>query len=205
MFIGLLSTLVIVGGLFFALKPPGKGADSKSPYNGPIASAQQAVALSQSAASRVENATGSTSPTATATPATHVAVQAPAGAKPAIVHAVVHHPAPAAVSGLAPGDHSAKILTAVAHHHVAVVLFWKHGGADDDAVRRAVAQVSRQRGVDAFSIPISKVGEYPAITTGVDIEVTPTTLVIGPDHRFQELTGFTDAPSLATAVWRARH
>jgi hypothetical protein len=214
LFIGLLGTLVLVGVLFFALKPPGKGADSNSKFNAPISQAQQAVVQSQAAAAKIESATGSTTdspaasaaPAATAAPATpltaHHATATPATAlKP---HVAQHAPA-VKLPALAAGDKSAPILTALAHHDVAVVLFWTSGGADDDSVRRAVAAVSHRPKVKVFAIPMKSVGKYPALTTGVSITVSPTTLVIGPDHRYQLIAGYTGVFALEQAIALARH
>jgi hypothetical protein len=204
--IGLLSTLLIVGVLFVALKPPGQGADKNSPLNGPIAQAKNAVVESQVAAAKAEAAGSTTAaPAATSTP--HVAVTghtAPA----APVHPVVKHvatkPAAPVIPNLAAGDRSRKVLVALAHHHVAVVLFWTHGGADDDSVRRAVASLKGTHGIDTFAVPIRDVGLYPAITTGVQVTISPTTLVIGPNHQYQEIVGYTDAPAIEQAVVAAR-
>ncbi len=203
MFIGLLTTLLIVGGLFFVLKPPGKGADSSSQFNSPISQAQQAVQASQAAATKAEQATGTETPgaQATATPPTKVVTQPTP--HPVVKHATATH-ADASIPALAPGDRSRKIFTALADKKVAVVLFWTKGGADDNSVRRAVSSISARKRVAVFTIPSNEVGKYPAITTGVGIAISPTVLVIGPNRQYQEIVGYTDALAITQAISIAR-
>jgi hypothetical protein len=203
MFIGLLTTLLIAGGLFFVLKPPGQGADSSSKFNSPISQAQQAVLASQSAAAKAEHAAGSTTPGPSATPAQPVKPATQAPVHPAVTHPVVRH-ATSALPKLAPGDHSRKVLAALANHHVAVLLFWTKGAADDNSVRRAVASIRDRRRVSTFTIAMADVGKYPAITTGVPISVSPTVLVIGPNHQYQKIAGYTDAMAIGQAIDLAR-
>jgi hypothetical protein len=95
--IGLLATLAIAGVWFVALKPPGKGADSNSQFNAPIANAQKAVVQSQVAAANAEQAAGNSTPAAAAKPATPVVTPKPAvPVHPAVKHVtvtpVVKHP-----------------------------------------------------------------------------------------------------------------
>ena len=208
MFIGLLVTLLIVGGMFFVLKPPGKGADGDSPLNSPISQAQQAVAQSQAAATKAEQATGSEvpAPSATQTPPSGLATQTPV--KPVVKHPKAVHPTvahhKASAPAIAAGDHSGKIFAAMAAKKVAVILFWTKGGADDNSVRRAVSSITGRHGVAVFTIPIDQVGKYPSITTGARIAISPTVLVIGPDHRYQEIVGYTDAAAITQAIGLAR-
>jgi hypothetical protein len=204
MLLGLLSTLLIVGVLFVALKPPGgeKKGDKPGALGNSISQAQKAVVQSQIDAANASHVGDdpTASPSATAKPP--AALPTATTAKPP-VHVVVHKHA-SQLPGLAAGDRSRKILTALNHHKVAVVLFWTRGGADDDSVRRAVAAVAGKPHVAVFAVSSLDVGKYPAITTGVQITVSPTTLVIGPNHRFQEIVGYTNAPAITQAIALAR-
>jgi hypothetical protein len=227
--IGLLATLSIAGVWFVALKPPGKGADSNSPYNGPISQAQKAVVQSQVAAAKSEQAAGNeTTPAATPTPPSalatakpsvpiHPAVKHPVATHPAVTHhvavhsstpvthtapkhpVVVTHHTPKAAQ-IAPWDQSAKILSAIAHHNVAVVLFWTKGGSDDNSVRRSVQQIGKGKHTAAFVIPMKDVGKYEAITNGMEITVSPTTLIIGPKDQFIPIIGYTTVPTIQQYV-----
>jgi hypothetical protein len=223
--IGLLVTLAVAGVYFVALKPPGKGNDS--PYNAPISDAQKAVVQSQVAAAKAQAAAGnaaqaaagdpSAAPAATAKPPTalgnaskaqphHVVVVKPAAVKPAVTpHAAAK---PAAASGssvkLAPWDRSAKVFAALAKHKVAVMLFWTKGGADDNSVRRAVAQVSKRPRVAIFTMPMADVGKYAAITTNIPIDVSPTVLVISPSRNYIPISGYTTAAAIDQAITAVR-
>jgi len=201
--LGLLVTLAVIGGLFVALKPPGKGADSSSPLNGPISQAQKAVVQSQVAAAKAEAAAGNTS-TPTATPAPPVKIIAHTAPAPVRHHAVVHHGQTPSIPQIAPWDESRKIFVALAHHDVAVVLFWTKGNADDNSVRRAVAAVAGRPRVAIFVIGMRQVGRYPALTAGQAITVSPTTLIVGPSRRFVPITGYTDTLAIEQAITQVR-
>jgi hypothetical protein len=82
-----------------------------------------------------------------------------------------------------------------------VVLFYNPLGSDDSAVRRAVRGVDRFGGrVSVHSAPISKVGDYEAITRGVQVLQAPTVLVIGHDRKARKLVGLTDAEEIDQLV-----
>lgn len=138
---------------------------------------------------------------ATSKPAQSTATHAPATTH--VTHPVAKHTSPA-IPKIAAGDHSRKILVALAAKKVAVVLFWTKGAADDNSVRRAVAAVSTRHRVAVFTIPSEQVGRYPAITTGVQIAISPTVLVIGPNHQYQKLVGYTNAEAIGQAIDLAR-
>jgi hypothetical protein len=224
--------LAFAGVYFVALKPPGKGNDS--PYNAPISDAQKAVVQSQVAAAKAQAATGdaaqaaagdpSATPSATAKAPTtlgkaatpHPAVKLHAvkptavavKPHPAAVQPAAKHHAPAAALKAAPKapawDRSRKVFAALAHHKIAVLLFWTKGGADDNSVRRAVTQVSKRHGVATFSDPMSAVGKYAAITAAIPITVSPTVLVIGPNGHYIPINGYTSAATILRAITLVR-
>ncbi len=215
--------LAFAGVYFVALKPPGKGNDS--PYNAPISDAQKAVVQSQVAAAKAQAAAGdpSATPSATAKPPTlgqaatpHPAVKLHAvkphavavKPHPSAVTPAAKHPAaaqtPKASSKTPAWDRSTKVFAALAHHKIAVLLFWTKGGADDNSVRRAVTQVSKRHGVATFSDPMSAVGKYAAITAAIPITVSPTVLVIGPNRHYIPIDGYTSAATIQRAITLVR-
>jgi hypothetical protein len=179
-----------LGGAWFAVMRPKEGRGGSAPTADAVARAQGAVAASQKAAARAQAAAGqdarSTGQEAPA--ARHAPAAAPAVARTA--------PSPAVTRDL-----SAPILRELAHGKVAVLLFWDRRAADDRAARRAVAHVDRHHGKVAVHVAaVSRVGDYGAITQGVEVLQSPTILVIGPDHRARTITGYTDVAEVDQLV-----
>jgi hypothetical protein len=84
---------------------------------------------------------------------------------------------------------------------VVVVLFWNPQGADDIATRGAIRGLDRHSGkVAVHVVPISRVGRYPAITKGVTIAQSPTTLVIGRKRQTRAIAGLSEPTELSQAV-----
>ena len=185
------------GGAWFAvLRPSGGGggpastADAVSRAHGAVATSKKAAARAEAAAGQEARSTGQDAPAAR---------HAVAPAAPAV--------APVARGGWA-RDLSAPILRELARGKVAVLLFWNRRAADDRAARRAVARVDRHHGkVKVHVASVSRVGDYGAITQGVEVLQSPTVLVIGPDHRARTISGYTDSAEvdqLVDAVRAAR-
>jgi hypothetical protein len=126
-------------------------------------------------------------------------------AKPAAVtKAVTPVPVkkPAAVKVAA--DPSTTLINFLAKGKTVVLLF--HGaGADDAAARKAVHQTAlKDKGVVSAYADISKVADYAAITTDINITTAPTVLVIGTNGKTTLLTGYVDAGVVRQAVGDAR-
>jgi hypothetical protein len=82
-----------------------------------------------------------------------------------------------------------------------VLLFWNSRAADDRAVRDAVAGLDRRGGKVAVHIaPVGAVGSYEAITRGVMIAQSPTTLVIGRAGETRAIVGLSERHEIAQAV-----
>jgi hypothetical protein len=208
-----LVALVAFAGLWFvALRPKsGSGTPSTPPaaqsqptapgvkgLTNAVAKAHNASAESDAANARIQAATGGSTagaPAATAAPATAAPATA---AKP--LSSAASKPAVPAVKGLAVGDPSAPLLTALAKDK-AVVLAFTGTAADDRSVARAIRQLSHRRGrVVVKIVPIGQVGHYTAITRGTQVATAPTTLVIGPNHEAQAIVGFTGTAELSQAI-----
>lgn len=95
------------------------------------------------------------------------------------------------------------VLRQLAEGKVVVMLFWDKSGADDRAARRAVASATKGRkNVAVRLVGPDKVGSYEAITGGVTIAQTPTTLVIGPERKAVTISGLIDPLEIKQAIGR---
>lgn len=93
------------------------------------------------------------------------------------------------------------VLREIRQGKVVVMLFWSSAGADDVATRRALRSVNRRNGkVRVHVIPIGRVGDYDAITSGLTIAQSPTTLIIGRNGRVRTIVGLTEPTELGQAV-----
>jgi hypothetical protein len=177
-----------------------------------VPQATQAAASSDAANAQTQAATGAAGQATTAAPAASAATTAPAASAattaPAATAATT--PAPAAAPATtatddAPaasdGRRDAPILREIRDGKVVVVLFWNATAADDIATRGAIRDLDLHGGkVAAHVVPISRVGEYPAITQGVTIAGSPTTLVIDRKRRTRVIAGLSEPQELAQAV-----
>ena len=170
------------GGAWFAVMRPGEGGGGPASTADAVSRAHGAVAASKKTAARAEAAAGQDARSA-------------GQDAPAARHAVT----PA--RGGSTRDLSAPILRELARGNVAVLLFWDRRAADDRAARRAVARIDRHHGkVKVHVASVSRVGDYGAITQGVEVLQSPTVLVIGPDHRARAISGYTDSAEVDQLV-----
>jgi hypothetical protein len=179
-----------------------------------VPQAKQAAASSDAANAQTQAATGAAGQATTAAPAASAATTAPAASAattaPAATAATTPAPAPAAAPATtatddAPaasdGRRDAPILREIRDGKVVVVLFWNATAADDIATRGAIRDLDLHGGkVAVHVVPISRVGEYPAITQGVTIAGSPTTLVIDRKRRTRVIAGLSEPQELAQAV-----
>jgi hypothetical protein len=91
-----------------------------------------------------------------------------------------------------------------------VVLFWNPHGAEDVVDHHAVARLVRNdiaahRPVAVQEATASQVAEFGSITRGVQIDATPTILVIGQHDQAIVLTGVQDAFALEQTIEEALH
>jgi hypothetical protein len=185
-----------------ALKPgssPGGSANSPTApiYQSAIAKAHQAVAQSAQA-SAADGAPVSSG----AAPATH-AKSAPA--------TTLHHakaaitlPSVATTSAKAssrPAVSQKSVLTAISAHKVVALLFYNPAAPDDTAVRQELSGISGDRGqVAKFTVPVSQLSHFGALTAKVPVNVTPTLIVIDKQAQVTSLVGFTDRFEIAQRI-----
>jgi len=99
------------------------------------------------------------------------------------------------------GEGSRRVLAQLDRGRAVVLLFWNGRSSDDRAVRRAVAGVGRRDGdVRVYVERLGALADYAAVTNGVRVEQTPTTLVIGPDRAVQAISGYTVTSEIDQAV-----
>lgn len=172
---------------FVALKPGTTPAPKTAPgvagLSNATKAAHAAVAQSVANAAAVNAADGST-------PAAASTAKAPAAKTPGGASAT---PSKAQVVT----DRSAPILADLAKGRVAVVAFSGNQAADDLGVRLALKGINRHHGkVVVRSVPIGDVADYGAITQGVQVQQSPTVIVVGKNHKAHSIVGFTDVNEL---------
>lgn len=97
------------------------------------------------------------------------------------------------------------VLQALADDKVVVLLFWDSKAADDRQARRAVrSAVAGRKNVEVATIPASQVGKYEAITGGITVEQTPTTMIIGPSMKAITIGGLVDELEIEQAIAKLR-
>ena len=191
-----------------ALRPKPVSVDST-----PLASTQaipqatQAATAADAATAQTQAASGAAGQATTAVPAATATTAAPAAtATTAAPAATATTAAPAAsatpaTSTESDGRRDGAILRDIRDGRVVVVLFWNATAADDIATRGAIRDLDLHDGkVAVHVVPISRVGEYPAITQGVTVAQSPTTLVIDRKRRTRVIAGLSEPRELAQAV-----
>jgi hypothetical protein len=210
-----LAAVAVIGVLWFvALRP--KSAPDQSAGSTPAAQTQThaqapgvtglgnavdaakgAVSQSNASAAASEQAAQPASGDAAASTPSATTATASAGVSTAPAKTAAKPPAKPAVAA----DPSTAILAGLGRRGVAIVLFYNPLGADDAAVRRALRGVDRFGGrVTVHAAPIAKVGDYEAITEGVQVLQAPTLLVIGHDKHARKIVGLTDAKEIQQLV-----
>ena len=191
--------LVVFAGLWFTVLGPKEEAAPPPVAPGvtglgnAVTSAQGAVDASNASAQATTNAAGAVGTDPASTPAT--------GATPGAPAAVVETPAVKALAKSAPGDPSRPLLREMASGKVVVLLFWNPKGAEDKAAHDAVRAMHRRNGRVAVHIAnVKRVGDFEAITSGVEVMQSPTILVMNQDNKAQTITGYTDSRTLDQTV-----
>ena len=189
---------------FVALKPKPVSIDATplAPTQ-VIPQATQAAAAAGAATAQTQAASGAAGQATTAAPAPAATTDAPAAttAAPAVTTAAPAAGAPTAARSESSTRRDGAILRDIHDGKVVVVLFWNATAADDIATRGALRDLDLHGGkVAVHIVPIGRAGNYPAITQGVTIAQSPTTLVIGHGRRTRVIAGLSEPRELAQAV-----
>src|SRR5215210_5004020 len=134
-----------------------------------------------------------------------LAADAPAGTgvntNPVTATPATSQSAPAKLSKQQLATLPADVRKAVSRRKVVALLFYNNRSEDDKATRRALSHVDRFGGqvfVDAHWI--KNVAPYAAITRGVDLEQSPTVVVVDRNLKAESLVGYVDAETIEQAV-----
>jgi hypothetical protein len=215
LFIALAATVALLVIWLVALRPTPVSVEATplAPTQA-IPQAKQAAASADAATAQAQTAAGAAGQATTAVPAATIAAPAATPSAPATTAAPAATIAAPAATTAAPattatdgapaasdGRRDAAILRDIHAGKVVVVLFWNATAADDIATRGAIRDLDLHGGeVAVHVVPIDRVGEYPAITQGVTIAQSPTTLVIGSTRRTRVIAGLSEPQELAQAV-----
>jgi hypothetical protein len=217
--IAIVAMLAVCALWFTVLKPKDPAADSAPLPTAPgvtglsndVNAAKGAAKASDAANAKVQSATGGTAGTSTTGTTTTATAGKPAAttAEKSVAtgaHAAVDAKnggvtAPTSKQPATSTDPAAPLLSALDAKKAVVLLFWNAKGADDRAVRRAVAAMNRRHGrVVVKAVPVAKIGQYEAITSDARVMQAPTALVIGPDRKARAIAGFTTTAELNQAA-----
>jgi hypothetical protein len=171
----------------------GNVATGKPAVSAPGKLAEKAKAAAESASKHAAaNAGESTGSATTTTPATGSATKSATGSAPAAT--------PAAASSDLTGL-PAPVVKAIRKQQVMVIGFFTAKSADDRAVRSAMLKADRWNGrVWVKAAPIGRIAAWGRIARGVDVEQSPTVVVVGRDLNATALVGYVDAQTIDQAV-----
>lgn len=175
-----------------------------------VSKAHGAVAQSQSDAKRVEHAepSGSTAAGAASSTVTVKRSVSRTSGHTVVRTTTVTHSSPAATKSAATAPAMQKAVERELHQHKTVlILFWNPHGADDVAVRKELPAVQHALGgrVAVHSALPGQVGDFGTITHAVQVNQTPTLLIVGIHGQTTTITGLTDAFSIKQIVSESRH
>jgi hypothetical protein len=192
----LLAVVLAFAALWFvALRPSGDSGKSSSAPSAPgteglgraVNGAKGAVAKSDASAQKTQAATGANTTSGAAAGQTSSPTSTSTGAS-------LDARVPAS-------DRSKPLLAELKQGKVVVLLFWNPRASDDKSVHAVLREVDRHGGkVRVHSASVSRVADYTAITSGVQVLGSPTALVIDRKGHAKQITGFNDARAIDQAV-----
>jgi hypothetical protein len=188
--------------------------------HGAVATSQQnAKQLQEKAAQASENAAAGTAAsqhgatagqhgTATSRQGAASAAQPSAGARSTAREST--HPSARARSGPEAATRAVARQHAVeaqlARGKIVAVLFWSAKGSDDVVVRNALrALAGHDRGLAVQLASAREVASFGTVTRGVQVNGTPTLLLVGAHGKTRVLTGLQDPYAIEQAVSQLRH
>lgn len=172
---------------------PAQAQSAVDAANSQIAGDQaQADAAAEGAAPAAPDAAASSSSSSSSSAASGAAPAAAAPTKKIVVAA-----------GAPAGERA--VLSKLEDGKVVVMLVWNGSSADDRAARSAVREATKGRDdVYVRFLRPDKVGAYEAITGGVTIAQTPTTIIIGPEQKAVTISGLIDPLEIKQAIGRMK-
>lgn len=177
------------------------GGTSTGAYQSAIDKAHQAVATSD-AASAAHGGTVATTPTASATGAATSTATTAAGSQAGAKPGTAAHSATKGVTPTRPAAATALRTAAARHaalnralkaHKVVAVLFFNARATDDKMVHEELGKVPGHDGrVFKLAVPLVELANYPVITRQVQLNMSPTLVLVDPAQRASTILGFSD-------------
>ena len=190
----LAAALAFMAAWFIFLRPGTEAVTTPAPppasgFATAVNGAKETAANANAAAGKASATTAD--PAAANATATTGGAQAPAGSKPVAKAAAK----PDAEIGL-----PTSVAKAVAQNKTLVMLFWNKKAYDDQAVRHELSHINRHKGkVKLHVASINDVARYAPITRGVNLEQSPTVVVVkGPTA--DALVGYVDRGTINQTV-----
>jgi hypothetical protein len=203
MLILLAATFALMAFWVVALRPkPVAVKDTPLAATGEISKAKAAAATSDATNAKVQAATGEggAGAAAAAQPSKTAAGSAAASSSARSKAAAAKRERASRAAAAAAGRDGA-VVRDIKRGKVVVLLFWNPDGADDVAARGAVRDLDLHGGrVVVRVVPITRVAQYPSITSGVKIAQSPTTVVIGRKRKTRVIVGLTEPREISQAV-----
>jgi hypothetical protein len=201
----LAGAVILMAAWFTVLRPKAATVDPPAPVSTPSTSLGKAVAKAKGAAAATESAskahagetqTESGSAAKTQTTTSGATAETPAVAIPADVLAKLPH----------------GVSTALKQHDTIVLGVIADGAtelrplADDDRyVRQALRKVNRYDGeVTVKTVPVGQLARYAPLVGDLEINQTPSVVVVDGDLKGRVLTGYADKISINQAIADAR-
>ena len=204
----LVATVAFFALWLVALQPSSSNTPAKSGV-GQLQSAINAARASAAAQNHAAAAGGNTvatTPAHTATTPAHTsaATAKPAATAPSHTAAATAKPKPNATPSAAPataGQRLSVVDRALTDHRVLALLFYNPAGSDDQAVRHELTTIPTSHGrVVKLAVPLSELTNYPAITNQVQVESSPTLVIVDRSAQAFTLVGFADQFEIAHRV-----
>src|SRR4051794_5136077 len=198
----LVASLVLLAAWFAFLRPKTDATTAPAPVATPAVTAT-GTALS-GAGKAVDAAKGAAAAAATADAAGAGEASSPTSAPSATATAsATATPAatPAVDAKLKAAKLPSPVTKALAADKVLVLLLWNPKASDDRAVRAQLRKVDRHHGKVAVQVAnVARVARYGAISEGVDVQQSPSIVVVDRNRKGTLLTGYVDAPTIDQAI-----
>jgi hypothetical protein len=181
-----------------------QGAVNTSQQNAKALEEKSAAASDERAASS-SSSSSSAGTHAAAAPAKAVAKSPTTAAKSTPSSAAKTTPAKPATTGVSVPANQKRVEAELNSGKIAVILFWDPRGADDSAVHRAVQSLNHSKlGIAISYAGSNQVATFGTITRGVQVDGTPTLLVVNKKGQTFTLTGLQDDFAIEQAISEAR-
>ena len=100
--------------------------------------------------------------------------------------------ATASVKSTTPSQRQNVVDQALKDHKVLALLFYNPAAADDRAVNQELKAVPSSGRLVKLAVPLSEISNYSVVTNQVQVDTSPTLVLIDPKQQVGEITGFAD-------------